>query len=47
VRWTDAVAGFTAPDAERRIRPSADSVAVYARRLPDYEALEARARVET
>jgi xylulokinase len=47
VRWTDAVAGFTAPDAELRIRPNADSVAVYARLLPDYEALEARARVET
>ena len=42
--WTDAVAGFTAPDADLRISPSAANAAVYAALLPKYEAFETRAR---
>jgi xylulokinase len=40
VEWTDAVAGFTAPDAELRVTPNPASVAVYAKLLPEYEAFE-------
>jgi xylulokinase len=40
VAWTDAVAGFTAPDAELRVTPDPASVAVYAKLLPEYEAFE-------
>ena len=40
VAWTDAVAGFTAPDAELRVTPNPASAAVYAKLLPEYEAFE-------
>jgi xylulokinase len=40
VAWTDAVAGFTVPDAELRVTPNPASVATYARLLPEYEAFE-------
>ncbi len=44
IPWEDVVAGFTAPDAELRVRPDPANVAIYARLLPEYEAFEARAR---
>lgn len=43
LEWEDVVAGFTAPDAELRLRPNPANVAVYAKVLPEYEAFEARA----
>ena len=44
IPWDTVVAGFTAPDAELRIRPNAANVAVYAKLLPEYEAFETLAR---
>jgi xylulokinase len=43
VNWTDAVAGFTDPDAGSRVRPDPASVAVYAALLPQYDAFESAA----
>ena len=40
IEWEDVVAGFTAPDAELRIRPKPANVAIYAALLPEYEAFE-------
>lgn len=40
IAWADVVAGFTDPAAGDPIRPHAANVAVYARRLPEYEAFE-------
>jgi xylulokinase len=38
VDWDEVVAGFTAPDAELRVRPDRERAGVYARLLPEYEA---------
>jgi sugar (pentulose or hexulose) kinase len=42
VTWAEVVSGFTAPSGDP-IVPVREAVAVYARLLPAYEALEARA----
>src|SRR5436190_13970768 len=44
--WEDAVAGFTSPDDELRVRPNAASAAVYAALLPEYAAFERESKGE-
>ena len=40
IGWEDAVAGFTAPNADLRVNPNPANAAIYAALLPKYEAFE-------